>query len=267
MYRGIRLKKKLGQHLLLNDEVRHRIVDYANISDKNIVLEIGAGTGDLTSTIKERARKVIAIEKDKDLVNILKERFSNESNVEIIEGDVLKIDLPHYDKSVSTPPYNISSKLIFLLLNRECERIIITLQKEFAERLIARPGSRNYGRLTVMTECKAKVKLLEYISKSNFYPQPKVDSAIVSIFPRKDVNNFVKNELFNEFVRILFSQRRKRVRKVIFHYLKSKFGDDANRIFLSLKLADKRVYELSKSDFKNLFQETINRVNIIEKKP
>ena len=117
MYHGVRIKKKLGQHFLTNEETKHRIVNYADIINKNIVLEIGAGTGDLTSIIKEKAMKVIAVEKDKDLVKILKGRFSNESKVEVIEGDILKIDLPQYDKIVSTPPYNISSKLILGILN------------------------------------------------------------------------------------------------------------------------------------------------------
>ena len=266
MYHGVRIKKKLGQHFLTNEGTKHRIVNYADIINKNIILEIGAGTGDLTSIIKEKAMKVIAVEKDKELVKILKRRFSNESKVEVIEGDILKIDLPQYDKIVSTPPYNISSKLIFLLLVRECERIVITLQKEFAERLVARPGSRNYGRITVMTGCKAKVDLLEYIPKSDFYPQPKVDSAIVSIFPRKITDDLINNDCFIEFLRILFTQRRKRVRKVVSHYLQNKFVDNAKLISSSIKLPEKRVYELSMSEFKNIFQEIINHVSINELK-
>lgn len=262
----IRMKKRFGQHFLMEERTRHRIVEYANITDRDTVLEVGAGTGNLTSDIKDKAGKVIAVEKDRDFVEILRKRFSNDKNVAIIEGDILKVDLPHYNKVVSTPPYNISSKLIFLLLDRYYEIIVITLQKDFAERLVAKPGSKDFGRITLMVEYKAHVELLESISRNEFYPKPKVDSAIVKIVSKEDIDDFTELDSFKEFVRILFTQRRKNLRKVVIHYLKFKFGMDADRIISNIKLFDKRVYELSADEFKTLFRQILAQIEKIDRK-
>ena len=253
MYHGIKIKKKFGQHFLINEKIKHKIIEYADISKKDVILEIGAGIGSLTAPLCRNARKVIAIEKDRELVNFLRNAFSDEKKVEIIEGDVLKIKLPKANKIVSTPPYNISSELIFLLLDHGFETIVLVLQKEFARRLVSEPGSKNFGRLTVMVRYKGEVELLEYVSKENFYPAPKIDSAIVRIFPRKDVPKIVYNDLFNDFVRELFSQRRKKARKVISSFIERKIRGHSKKIFFPNKLEDKRVYELSNNEIMSLF--------------
>ena len=254
MYHGIKLKKKFGQHFLINEKIKHKIIEYADISKKDVILEIGAGIGSLTTPLCKNARKVIAIEKDGELVDFLRNIFSNEKKVKIIEGDVLKIKLPKANKIVSTPPYNISSELIFLLLDHGFKTIVLVLQKEFARRLVSKPGSKNFGRLTVMVRYKGEVELLEYVSKENFYPVPKVDSAIVRIVPRKDIPKLVYDDLFNDFVRELFSQRRKKTRKVISSFMEKKFGGYSKKIILPNKLEEKRVYELSNNEIMSLFR-------------
>ncbi len=260
MYRGIKIKKKLGQHFLINEKIKQKIIECADISKKDVILEIGPGIGSLTTALCKNARKVIAIEKDRELVDFLINLFSNEKKVEIIEGDVLKIRLPKADKIVSTPPYNISSELIFLLLEHRFKTIILVLQKEFARRLVSKPGSKNFGRLTVMIGYKGEVELLDYVSKENFYPVPKVDSAIVRIVPRKDIPKLVYDDLFNDFVRELFSQRRKKVRKVILSFLEKKIGECSKKIIFPNKLGEKRIYELSNNEIMSLF------LNIADKK-
>lgn len=262
----IHAKKRLGQHFLLNQRIMCEIVDYANVKNNDTILEVGAGTGNLTSIIKDKAGEVIAVEKDSHLVELLKKKFQKVQNIHIIEGDILDIELPYFNKVVSTPPYNISSKLIFLLLNMDYEVIVLALQKDFAERLVAKPGSKDYGRLTVMVECKAKVELLGSISKNDFYPKPKVDSAIVRIIPKKKSEDVFELESFKEFVQILFSQRRRKLRKVIIHYLKMKSYENIELIIASINIIDKRVYQLSVDEFKYLFMDITKQIKKIDKK-
>jgi len=259
-------KKKLGQHFLLNQRIMYEIVDYANIKNNDTILEVGAGTGNLTSVIKDKAGEVIAVEKDSLLVELLKNKFQSVKNIHIIEGDILDIELPYFNKVVSTPPYNISSKLIFLLLNTDYEVIVLALQKDFAERLVAKPGTKDYGRLTVMVECKANVELLGSISKNDFHPKPKVDSAIVRIIPKKKPEDVLELESFKEFVQILFSQRRRKLRKVIIHYLKIKSYENVKLIITNINIIDKRVYQLSVDEFKHLFMDITKQIKKIDKK-
>jgi len=262
----IHAKKRLGQHFLLNQRIMCEIVGYANVKNNDTILEVGAGTGNLTSIIKDKAGEVIAVEKDSRLVGLLKKKFQSVQNIHIIEGDILDIGLPYFNKVVSTPPYNISSKLIFLLLDTDYEVIVLALQKDFAERLVAKPGSKDYGRLTVMVECKAKVELLGSISKNDFYPKPKVDSAIVRIIPKKKSEDVFELESFKEFVQILFSQRRRKLRKVIIHYLKMKSYENVEPIIASINTIDKRVYQLSVDEFKYLFMDITKQIKKVEKK-
>lgn len=259
-------KKKLGQHFLLNQRIMYEIVDYANIKNNDTILEVGAGTGNLTSVIKDKAGEVMAVEKDSLLVELLKNKFQSVKNIHIIEGDILDIELPYFNKVVSTPPYNISSKLIFLLLNTDYEVIVLALQKDFAERLVAKPGTKDYGRLTVMVECKANVELLGSISKNDFHPKPKVDSAIVRIIPKKKPEDVLELESFKEFVQILFSQRRRTLRKVIIHYLKIKSYENVELIITNINIIDKRVYQLSVDEFKHLFMDITKQIKKIDKK-
>jgi 16S rRNA (adenine1518-N6/adenine1519-N6)-dimethyltransferase len=243
-YSRVRIKKKYGQHFLISKQVGYKLVELAEVNDKDIVLEIGAGTGSLTSILKNKAYKVIAVEKDPELFDVLKRKFSSDSKVELLKGDVLRIKLPSFNKIVSTPPYNISSKLILFIINRKIDSATLVLQKEFAERLIAKCGTKNYGRLTVSVGRKAFVEVLGYVSRNAFYPHPKVDSAIVKIVPKKPTE--LHNEsFFNELVRELFTQRRKKLRKVLLRYLKKKYDLKIEDVLLNPTMLNKRVYEVS----------------------
>ncbi|MEM3061188.1 MAG: 16S rRNA (adenine(1518)-N(6)/adenine(1519)-N(6))-dimethyltransferase RsmA, partial [Candidatus Bathyarchaeia archaeon] len=220
----IRIKKKYGQHFLISEQVGHKLVALAEVNDRDTVLEIGAGTGFLTSILENKAKKVIAVEKDPELFKLLKRKFSSNSKIELVEGDVLKIKLPSFNKIVSTPPYNISSKLILFIINKKMDSATMILQKEFAERLIAKCGSKNYGRLTISVGRKAFVDIPEFVSRNAFYPVPKVDSAIVRILPREPKLKLSNESFFDELVRELFNQRRKKQKKVIANYLKRTYA-------------------------------------------
>ena len=251
---GVRPRKKLGQHFLIDRNVMRKLVEVADLEPSDTVLEIGAGTGSLTSMIEKQAGRVIAIEKDPALANLLRRKFGEIKNVQIIEGDVLKTQLPKFDKVVSSPPYNISSKLVLLLLKKSFERLVLILQKEFAERLVAQSGSRNYGRLTVMVGHKAYTRLIDTVPRHAFYPTPKVDSAIVKLTPKEPRIRVFDERLFCDLVRELFTQRKRRLQKVILRLLR-RYGDKSNMLLPGLSIPEKRVYQTNVEEFETLANE------------
>ena len=251
---GVRPRKKLGQHFLIDRNVMEKLVEVADLGPSDTVLEIGAGTGSLTSMIEKQAGRVVAIEKDPALTNLLRRKFAKSKNVQIIEGDILKIPLPKFDKVVSSPPYNISSKLVLLLLKKSFERLVLVLQKEFAERLVAESGSRNYGRLSVMVSHKAYVSLIDIVPRHAFYPTPKVDSAIVKLTPKESRIRVFDEQLFCDLVRELFTQRRRRLQKVIVRLLR-RYGDKRSMLLRRLSIPEKRVYQTNVEEFETLANE------------
>lgn len=216
------MKTKLGQNFLIDPNTATLEVNYADIKKDDVVLEVGPGKGILTKLLAKNAEKVIAVEIDKSLVETLKDTLP--SNVTLIHSDVLKLDfekLPRFNKVVSNLPYQISSPFTFKLLDYSFDLAVLVYQKEFAQRMVAKPGSKTYSRLSVNVYYKAECSLLRIVSKNVFYPIPKVDSAIVKLVPRKVPAFSVENEeFFKSFVTVLFSHRRKKIRNII----KDKYG-------------------------------------------
>ncbi|XP_057519206.1 ribosomal RNA small subunit methyltransferase [Amaranthus tricolor] len=189
---GIPFHKSKGQHILKNPMLVESIVQKAGLKPTDVILEIGPGTGNLTKKLLEAGKKVIAVELDPRMVLELKRRFQGtplSNRLEVIQGDVLKCDLPYFDICVANIPYQISSPLVFKLLdinqkqNFRCA--IIMFQREFAMRLVAQPGDKLYCRLSVNTQLLARVFHLLKVGKNNFRPPPKVDSSVVRIEPRR----------------------------------------------------------------------------------
>jgi 16S rRNA (adenine1518-N6/adenine1519-N6)-dimethyltransferase len=240
-------RKKLGQHFLFDDEILNKMVSYASLSDKDIVLEIGAGFGLLTELIAKKAKHVFAVEIDPKLANILQKRLDIYRNISVIQDDVKRMSLPDFDKIISTPPYYLSSFLLFLLLKNKFKRAIFAFQEEFARRLAASSGSEHYGRLTVNTYYQAKVELLDIINKSLFWPKPKVNSMIVSIKPRKLSFLIEDKETFKDIVKVIFSQKNKKLRNAIRPYFKNRNipKKEMLEIVASLPLKNKRPRELT----------------------
>ena len=202
---------KFSQHFLIDERVAERQIKYADLQPDDVVLEIGAGNGILTRKIAKVA-KVIAIEIDERFI----EKLSKIKNVDVIHGDALKVDFNELDfnKVISNIPYHISSPLTFKLLDSHFEQAILMYQKEFAERMVAKAGSRQYSRLSVMVYYRADCEILEYVPRHAFRPTPKVDSCIVRlkhIGRRFDVNE----EIFEEVTRALFSHRRKKIKNAL----------------------------------------------------
>ena len=219
---NIEANKKLGQNFLINENVVDKIVDSAEISKDDLVIEIGPGLGTLTSKILEKAGKVICIELDNRMINILKDRFSLYNNIEIIHEDVLKVDIKDlikkeknnikYAKIVANLPYYITTPIIMKLLEDELdiESITIMIQKEVAQRICANPGSNLSGAITYGIHYYTIPYSIMEVDKSSFIPEPEVQSEVIRLDILKNKNLQVKDADFMfKIIKAAFMQRRK----------------------------------------------------------
>ncbi|XP_058223124.1 ribosomal RNA small subunit methyltransferase-like [Rhododendron vialii] len=210
---GIPFHKSKGQHILKNPLLIDTIIEKSGIKSTDIILEIGPGTGNLTKKLLEAGKSVIAVELDPRMVLELQRRFQGtafSNRLKVIQGDVLKCDLPYFDICVANIPYQISSPLTFkLLAHRPLFRCaVIMFQREFAMRLVAKPGDTLYCRLSVNTQLLSRVSHLLKVGRNNFRPPPKVDSSVVRIEPRKPQPSVSFKE-WDGLVRICFNRKNK----------------------------------------------------------
>lgn len=235
-------KKTLGQNFLVNPHILDRIITTAEISSTDTILEIGPGLGNLTSRLAAKAKEVVAIEKDHRLIPILKENLKEFDNIKIIEADILKLQptaLLHYlapdllqptallrycasYKIVANIPYYLTSHLLREIFEEwpQPKLIVLTIQKEVAQRILAKPPHMNLLALSV--QYYSKPEIISYISKNNFRPTPKVDSAIIRLTPRKDnycATALLRYKLF-QLMRVGFSEKRKQLASVLSKKLK-----------------------------------------------
>jgi 16S rRNA (adenine1518-N6/adenine1519-N6)-dimethyltransferase len=246
-----RTKKRFGQHLLISEGVISKIVDAIEITDEDIIVEIGVGTGQLTKEIlKRNPKKVYGIEIDIEAYPIIEEKFKDYENFELIKKDFFEVNLYEIAKNqkiklVGNLPYNVSS---LILINTVfyidiIERNVFMLQKEVAEKLIAKPKSKQYTFLTVFIQTFFDVEYIMSVPARFFSPPPKVTSAVVRMFPKKEILDVDKKE-FKNFVSSLFSERRK--------MLRSKIPEE---ILKTVELNPKaRVEELNIKDFLKLYK-------------
>jgi len=250
--------KRLGQNFLANKHIASRVVSVAELTNTDTVLEPGAGYGTLTRLLENQAGRVLAVEKDRRLAAHLRKEFERNPTVSVIEGDVLKIPLPSFNKIVGTPPYVLSSKLILFLKKKKFELASLVLQKEFGERLLAEAGTADYGRLSITAQRSLKIRPIMNIPAAAFRPRPKVDSILLRISPNK-INTAVNEELFEELVRGLFNQRRRVVRSSFLHFLSKKIGrEKARETLKEMTLPEKRVFQLTIGDLEALCQQLSN---------
>jgi 16S rRNA (adenine1518-N6/adenine1519-N6)-dimethyltransferase len=243
----------LGQNFTVESSVFQRAINYANLNKQDVVLDIGAGFGFLTRVLANNCKRVVAVEVDEAIAGVLREQIKDLSNVEIVKGNVLKTPIPAFNKVVSIPPYQISSKLLSWLLNKDFDRAILIFQKEFANHLVASVGSDDYSWLTVVAYYYVETDLLDGIPKSMFYPEPKVDSVIVRLTPKKPKPFIVKDEAqFKRLAQSLFTKRNRKLRNAILQYLKGKramTAEQAANLVGVIPFRDKRVRELAPEDF------------------
>ena len=224
-----RPKKSLGQNFLIDKNIIEKIIKYARLKEDDIVIEIGAGHGELTIPLSGHVSQVFAIEKDPGLCHKLKKRMGEERirNIKVIRGDILKLDLREIDDFPKKPivmgniPYNISSLILKRLISSKeiIEKAILMFQLEYAKRLVASPGTKEYGSLTLFVSYHATVKELFSVSRNVFFPRPSVDSMVVEIifdkkYPESD------EAIFRFVVNAAFSHRRKNILNSLFEYMK-----------------------------------------------
>lgn len=224
---GLHAKKGYGQNFLTDAHVLQRIVDAADITDQDNVIEIGPGLGALTEQLAKQAGQVLALEIDESLIPVLQDVLAQYHNVTIKNQDVMKADLPQLVqneftdpskavKVVANLPYYITSPILINLLSSPVQwaAICVMMQREVADRLAAVPGTKAYGTLTVAVQSQMDARLAFGVSRHSFVPQPNVDSAIVLLTPRKEAlqPQPVSEKLFSRVVRGCFAHRRKSLR-------------------------------------------------------
>ncbi len=263
---GITANKNLGQNFLIDESVIIDACDSANINKEDLVIEIGPGLGTLTKYILERAGKVICVELDDRMIDILKERFFLYENFEIINEDILKVDLHKLIKEekngniknvkiVANLPYYITTPIIMKLLEErlDLQSITVMVQKEVAERLIAVPGERFTGAITYSVYYYADSENVRIVDKSYFIPEPSVESEVINLKIRENPPVNVNNEeLFFKLIKIAFMQRR----KTLVNSLSNSGFIEKNKIIEILKQLNIneniRAEKLSIQDFANI---------------
>ena len=216
----IKAKKSLGQNFLVDRNILEKITNVAQITDKTI-LEVGPGTGNLTSFIlKKKPKKIFVIEKDENLANHLEETFKNQ--ITIINDDILKINESSLFESKVTVfgnlPYNISTEILSKWITNSTEdlwfnNLILMFQKEVADRIIAKFDTSNYGRLSIISNWKLNVEKICDIKPECFSPRPKIDSSLLFFSPKKDFFKIKNPKNLEKVTRIFFNHRRKMIKK------------------------------------------------------
>ena len=258
----ISAKKSLGQNFLIDRDILNQIVNSVNIEGKEI-LEIGPGSGNLTTFIlKRNPKKIYVVEKDNDLVLVLKDKFDNE--IQIIHDDVLKIKENEIsDKKLivfGNLPYNISTEILSKwIMNMDnnvwFESLVLMFQKEVADRIIAKSNNSKYGRLSILSNWKLNIKKITDIKPQSFSPKPKVDSSLLLFTPKKKFFKLKESKSLETVTRIFFSQRRKMLKKPFNQLFKNakevsdKFNIDLN---LRPQNLDPEIYYRLAKEFEDL---------------
>ncbi|MFB6141949.1 MAG: 16S ribosomal RNA methyltransferase A [Halorientalis sp.] len=216
---GVRGNPDRDQHFLVDDRVLDRLPTHATDAgfDTGHVLEIGGGTGALTDRLLAVADRVTVVERDPDLAAFLQSEFADAvdaGQLTVVAGDALDVDLPAFTLCVSNLPYSASSDIAFRLLPR-ARPLVLTFQREFAERMAAAPGTDEYGRLSVTAGHYADVEVVETVPPEAFSPPPAVESAVVRATPRDPEYTVPSDDFFLDFVTAVFTQRRKTMRNAV----------------------------------------------------
>lgn len=256
---GLSPNKKLGQNFLVDENVVRKIILFSQTEGKEVI-EIGAGPGTLTVYLAKTAQKVVAVEIDKKILNVLKDVCQNLPNVQIVNSDFLELNVKNLTNGnkvyvVGNLPYYVTSQILFKLFEeRECiEKFTIMVQKEVAQRLLAKPGTKEYGNLTVAMNFYCEIEDYFYVSKNVFYPKPEVDSAVLRARFKVEEPN-VDEKKFFKIVHACFSTRRKTILNALSNQLDIA-KDELKKIILMAGLDENlRAEDLSLDDYIRLYQ-------------
>ncbi len=270
---NITANKNLGQNFLINEDVVDSIVENAEITKNDLVIEIGPGLGTLTSRLLEKARKVICVELDRKMIAILEKRFKLYENLELINDDILKINLNQlisqnkineikHVKIVANLPYYITTPIIMKLLEErlDIESITVMIQKEVAQRLAAKPGTSDVGSITYTIWYYTEPKIVLEVPKESFIPAPEVTSSVIKLDILKQPRIEVKDEKqFFKIIKVAFMQKRKTLINALVNGKVFQNKEDAKKCLDELKIDEKiRGEKLTLEQYKNIAEYTYN---------
>ena len=253
---NIKPKHKYGQNFLISEEIYNRIIKVSDLKTDDIVLEVGPGLGFLTNKLSKICKKVISVELDKELFDILEKENKNKENIEFINQNILDFNQNNFFKKykiVANLPYKITSVFLrkFLSNKNKPESMVLMLQKEVAERIVASPP--NMSLLSLSVQFYAKAEICFYVNKNNFYPEPKVDSAVIKIELKKQNKSSFNEKKFFQLLKIGFSAKRKMLKNNLssgLHLKQEKIEESLKVLKLDIKV---RAQELSLDNWKELY--------------
>jgi len=245
-------KKSLGQNFLIDIEILNKIVNLGEINSNDIVLEVGPGTGNLTEKIlKKKPKRLVVIEKDKNLSEILKKKFVN--NVEVINDNILNYNQDiYYNKKIiifGNLPYNISTQILTSWikmndLSNFCKKFILMFQKEVADRILATYNTKNYGRLSIISSWKMNIEKVIDINPNSFFPPPKIKSSLLVFKPKNNYYKLKNPKNLEHITNIFFNQRRKMIKKPL-KFLFNNYEEVAEELSLDLNLRPQNLTNLT----------------------
>ncbi len=222
------------RHVMVDEALIGRLCEYAGVSDGDRVLEIGAGTGNLTEALLERGATVAAVEKNRRFYEYLLKAFPKEKRLKLVCGDATRMALPSHNKVVSNLPYSISKKITERLIDEGFEKAVLVYQREFARKLVAAPLNTEYRYISVLAQSTCTVEILEDVAPTAFQPQPNVWSSVVRLTPKA-----ASDKGFLAFVKELFNLKNKKLRNI--------------RMDVPKEHADKRPIELSPEQLREVY--------------
>ncbi|MFW9902083.1 MAG: 16S rRNA (adenine(1518)-N(6)/adenine(1519)-N(6))-dimethyltransferase RsmA [Candidatus Thorarchaeota archaeon] len=251
----IKPSKKLGQNFLIDRNVIKKIINVSEITQSDVILEIGTGLGALTADIAKLAKKIYGIEIDHRLYSFLKDKLSTYNNIEIIHGDVLDIEIPNHNKVISNIPYTITGPLIEkVFYNTSIPIGILTIEKSIANRIFLSGSYKDYSRISVGINAFMKPVLKSDIANKSFYPIPKIELSLIKIVPKDIINPFLSNNdsinFFLMFIAGIMPYKNKNIVNAVEFFLKSRNNnqytkDKILKILLRYNLENKKVFQFS----------------------